>query len=72
MTATVEAHGGKFIARGGALEVISGDWTPKRIAIMEFSSVEQANAWLNSPEYTALDDILTRSSKINMVVVDGV
>ena len=71
MTATVGALGGKFIARGGALEVISGDWKPKRIAIMEFSSIEQSNAWLNSPEYTALDDILTTPSNINMVVVDA-
>ena len=71
VTATVEGHGGKFVARGGALDVISGDWTPKRIALLEFGSVEQAPAWLSSPEYTALDDIRTRSSNINMVVVEG-
>ena len=71
VTATIEGHGGKFVARGGALDVISGDWTPKRIALLEFGSVEQAHAWLSSPEYTALDDIRTRSSNINMVVVEG-
>ena len=71
VTANVEAHGGKFVARGGALDVISGDWTPKRIALLEFGSVEQAHAWLSSPEYTALDDIRTRSSNINMVVVES-
>ena len=51
--------------------MISGDWTPKRIALLEFGSVEQAHAWLSSPKYTALDDIRTRSSNINMVVVEG-
>ena len=71
VTATVEGYGGKFVARGGALDVISGDWTPKRIALLEFGSVEQAHAWLSSPKYTALDDIRTRSSNINMVVVEG-
>ena len=71
MAATVAGHSGKFIARGGALDVISGDWTPKRIALLEFGSFEQANAWLSSPEYTALDDIRTRSSDINMVAVEG-
>ena len=70
-TATVEGHGGKFVARGGALDVISGDWMPKRIALLEFGSVDQAHAWLSSPEYTALDDIRTKSSNINMVVVEG-
>ena len=51
--------------------MISGDWMPKRIALPEFGSVEQAHAWLSSPEYTALDDIRTKSSNINMVVVEG-
>jgi uncharacterized protein (DUF1330 family) len=30
VTATVEAHGGKFVARGGAVETTLGNWTPKR------------------------------------------
>ena len=71
VTSTVEAHGGKFVARGGRLEVIQGDWTPQRLAILEFDNLQQINAWLNSPEYTALDDIRSRSSKVNMVVVEG-
>ena len=71
VTTTVEGHGGKFVAKGGALDVISGNWMPKRIALLEFGSVEQAHAWLSSPEYTALDDIRTKSSNINMVVVEG-
>ena len=71
VTSTVEAHGGKFVARGGTLEVILGEWSPKRLAILEFDSLEQIRTWLASPEYTALDDIRSRSSKINMVIVEG-
>ena len=71
VTSTVEAHGGKFVARGGPLEVILGDWTPKRLAILEFDSLDQIRTWLASPEYTALSDIRSRSSKINMVIVEG-
>ena len=71
VTSTVEAHGGRFVARGGELEVVLGDWTPKRLAILEFDSVQQVHAWLNSPEYVALDNIRSRSSNINMVVVEG-
>ena len=29
ITATVEAHGGKFVARGGEIEAILGNWTPQ-------------------------------------------
>ncbi len=71
VTSTVEANGGKFVARGGGLEVILGDWTPKRLAVLEFDSLQQVRTWLDSPELTALDDIRSRSSNINMVVVEG-
>ncbi len=71
VTPTVESHGGRFVARGSAIEVILGDWEPKRIALLEFDNVEQVHAWLNSPESTALEDIRTKSSNINMVVFEG-
>ena len=62
MTTTVENRGGKFVARGGQIEVMGGYWIPRRLAILEFGSLQQAHAFLNSPEYTALDDIRVRSS----------
>ena len=71
VTGTVEAHGGKFMVRGGEIEVRLGDWMPKRLAILEFDNLQQIHAWLESPEYTALDDIRSRSANINMIVVDG-
>ena len=71
VTSTVEAHGGKFVVRGGTLEVMLGHWTPKRLAILEFDSLQQVHDWLDSPEYVALNDIRSRSSNLNMVVVEG-
>ncbi len=71
VTRTVEAHGGRFVARGGELEVILGDWTPKRLAILEFDNIQRIREWLNSPEYIVLDDIRSASSNINMVIVEG-
>ena len=71
VTTTVDSHGGRFVARGGGTDVIEGDWTPRRIAILEFGNTERVKAWLGSPEYTALDGIRTKSSNINMVVVEG-
>ena len=43
----------------------------KRVAILEFDNTERVNAWLGSPEYIALDESRTKSSNINMVVVEG-
>jgi uncharacterized protein (DUF1330 family) len=55
--ATVTAYGGEYLVRGGNIEVIEGDWSPKRIALLRFDSVEQAKKWLDSPEYTAIKDV---------------
>ena len=71
VTGTVEGHEGKFIARGGAIDVIEGDWTPPRLALLKFDSVAQAKTWLTSPEYTALNELRTSSSNINMVILEG-
>jgi uncharacterized protein (DUF1330 family) len=51
---TVEQYGGRFIVRGGAAEVIEGSFTPKRVVVIEFPSLEQAKAWYHSPEYQAM------------------
>ena len=71
VTGTVEAYGGRFVARGGTIDVVKGSWTPERIAILESGSVEDVTKWLSSPEYSSLDAIRTSSSNINMVVVQG-
>ena len=72
MTPTLEAYSGKFIARGGEIDVIDGSWNPKRLAIVAFDSMEQARSWLASPEFKELDGIRTSSSNINLVLVEGV
>ena len=72
MTPTLEAYSGRFIARGGEIEVFDGSWNPKRLAIVAFDSMEQARSWLASPEFKELDGIRTGSSNINLVLVEGV
>jgi uncharacterized protein (DUF1330 family) len=34
--ATVEKYGGKFLVRGGRMEVVEGGWRPKRVVVTEF------------------------------------
>ncbi len=70
--ATVVQYGGRFLARGGAMEVLEGAWQPKRLVILEFPSFAQAKAWVNSPEYAPARRIRQQASRSNLVVVDGV
>ncbi len=70
--AAVALYGGKYLARGGKTEVLEGNWSPSRLVILEFDSIERAQQWLNSPEYRAARDIRRRSTHSNMVAVEGV
>jgi uncharacterized protein (DUF1330 family) len=70
--AIVAAFGGKYLARGGKTEVLEGEWTPKRLVILEFPSLELANSWFNSPEYAHPKEMRQLSTRTNMVVLDGV
>lgn len=68
----VGEHGGKFLVRGGATEVLQGDWTPHRLVIVAFDSVEQAKAWWNSPGHTELRSMFDRCSRTTATVAEGV
>lgn len=70
--ATVAQYGGRFLARGGPMEVLEGTWQPKRLVILEFPSLAQAKAWLESPEYAPARKLRQQASRSNMVVVEGV
>ena len=70
--ATVDAHGGRYLVRGGSVEVIEGSWSADRLVVVEFNDVGSARAWLNSPEYNELKKIRERSANANVIVVEGV
>ena len=70
--ATVHQHGGKYIVRGGKMEVLEGDWKPNRIVVLQFESMERANEWLNCEEYREPRKMRHRTAKTNMIVVEGV
>ncbi len=70
--ATVQQYGGTYLIRGGKLEVAQGDWTPSRLVVIEFGSMDQAKAWYDSPEFEGPKQILARSSNSNFVFVEGV
>jgi uncharacterized protein (DUF1330 family) len=69
--ATIAQHGGRYLARGGATQALTGDWQPSRLVILEFPSLEQAQAWWNSPEYTALRKIRESCSDGKILLVQG-
>jgi uncharacterized protein (DUF1330 family) len=69
---SVAAYGGKYLARGGTITSMEGNWQPSRITVTEFPSVEQAKAWWNSPEYAEARDLRQRTATTKMIIVEGV
>jgi len=70
--AGVAAYGGKYLARNGRKVVLEGEWTPKRLVILEFESLERAQAWIDSPEYAPAKAMRHSAATTNMVVIEGV
>jgi uncharacterized protein (DUF1330 family) len=69
---TLKPYDVKIVARTGNIDIREGNWQPNRILILEFSSMEEARAWYDSPEYQKILPIRLGASEDNMVIVEGV
>ena len=69
--ATVEKYGGRFVVRGGALEGLEGSWSPKRIVVLEFPTMDALKRWYHSPEYKPLIALRQKASRGNVIAVEG-
>ena len=68
---TVERYGGRYLSRGGAFEVLEGNWAPNRLVLIEWDSLEQAKRWYESDEYKPLGDMRRRCAETDLVFVEG-
>jgi uncharacterized protein (DUF1330 family) len=71
-TDVVAAHGGRFIVRGGAHEVLEGDWHTVRLVVMEFPDADAARGWYHSDDYAPLRELRRGASDTDIVLVEGV
>lgn len=69
--ATVEAHGGRYLVRGGNVDVIEGGTSIDRVVVIEFDDADRARTWLNSPEYKELHEIRKRSANAVVIIAEG-
>ena len=71
-TDAVANHGGSFVIRGGAHEVLEGDWDTRRIVVIEFPDAGAVRAFWESDEYEAIKPLRRGASTTNVLLVDGV
>lgn len=72
VSATIAAHGGRYLTRGGETVVLEGGAPAPRMVVLEFDSPEQAMTWYNSPEYQAVLPLRLQSADGPVVCVAGV
>ena len=64
-------HGGRFLARGGAAITLEGSKDDLRTVLIEFDSIEAAQAMYDSPEYQAAKQLREGAGDAHFLVVDG-
>jgi uncharacterized protein (DUF1330 family) len=68
----IAAGGGRFLARGGELDVLEGDWRPSRLVVLEFEDLAAARAWYDSEVYQQAKKLRDGAGHLRMVAVQGV
>jgi len=70
--ATLAPYGGRFIVRGGPVELLEGERPPGRIVVIEFPDLDAAKHWWASGEYAPAKAIRQRAARTWMVAAEGV
>jgi uncharacterized protein (DUF1330 family) len=70
--ASIAKYGGRYLARGGAVDPVEGGWTPKNIIIVEFPTMDRAKEWYRSPEYAEALAVRRDALDRRLIFVEGV
>ena len=70
--ATIVQYGGKYVVRGGATETKEGGWTPKRVVVLEFPTMDRAREWYHSAEYAPALALRLKAAKSRVIFAEGV
>jgi uncharacterized protein (DUF1330 family) len=71
--ASIARHGGRYIVRGGAAELVEGSPPVKTLVIVEFPDMPRATEWYASADYAqALELRRAGALERRLVFVEGV
>lgn len=70
--AAIEAHGGKFIVRGGEVETLEGPEETRRVVVLEFPDSDSARAFYQSEQYQAAKKLREGAAEASFILIEGV
>ncbi|WP_019011962.1 DUF1330 domain-containing protein [Deinococcus aquatilis] len=68
---SVKQFGGKYLVRGASLSVLEGSYHPERLVLLEFPTVDQAEAWYSSEAYAEAKQARAGIAEFDMVLIEG-
>jgi len=69
--ASIARFSGRFVVRGGAVELLEGEPRPERIVVIEFPDADTARRWYHSEEYQQALKIRQAASHGRLFLVEG-
>jgi uncharacterized protein (DUF1330 family) len=69
--AIISKYGGRYLVRGGAVEVVEGNVSLQRQVILEFPDMAALKAFYFSAEYTPLKDVRQRAATGTIALIEG-
>ncbi len=68
----IQQFEGKILVRGGASMSLEGEWTPKRLVVVEFPNYEKAKEWAASQENLEATALRKQAANSRVIIVEGV
>jgi uncharacterized protein (DUF1330 family) len=69
--ASIARSGGRFVVRGGKVDLLEGAPEPERIVVIEFPDADTARRWYGSEEYQKALKIRQSASRGRVFLVEG-
>ena len=72
VTPVIAQYGGRFLVRGGEVEVFEGEYNGRRRVVIEFDSKEAARGFWDSPEYEPIKKLREGAGVGGVIGIEGV
>jgi uncharacterized protein (DUF1330 family) len=69
--AAIEAAGGRYIVRGGDIEVLEGESPTGRVVVLEFPTMQMALDWYRSADYAEVKKLREGAAQARIYVTVG-
>ncbi len=66
----LEKYGGRYLVRRRAVDVLEGEWHPKRLTVVEFPTGARAREFYGSSEFREIVGLRLGTARANLVLVE--